>query len=52
MRRIGDESLSVPELRKLLKLNTTKVPLVEPLFYVGGVQGYVDSLLQTIRLGA
>jgi hypothetical protein len=50
MRRIGDKSLSVPELRKLLKLNTTKVPLVEPLFYVGGVQGYVDSLLQTICL--
>jgi hypothetical protein len=52
MGRIGDGSLSVSELRKLLKLNTTKVPLVEPFFHIGGVSGYVDSLLQTIRLSA
>jgi hypothetical protein len=48
MKRIGDGTLDVSMLKKVLKLNTSRVCLVEPELYTGGVSGYVDSLVESI----
>jgi hypothetical protein len=48
MRRLGDGSFSVSRLKQLLKLNTSRVCLVEPELYDGGISGYVDSLIHSI----
>jgi len=48
MRRIGNRSINVSKLKKVLKLNTSRVCLVEPELYAGGIAGYVDSLVQSI----
>ena len=47
MKRIGNRSISVNKLKKILKLNTSRVCLVEPELYAGGIAGYVDSLVQS-----
>ena len=48
MRCLGQQSFSVNRLKQLLKLNTSRVCLVEPELYHGGVSGYVNSLIQSI----
>jgi len=48
MKRIGNGSINVAKLKKLLKLNTSRVCLVEPELYAGGIIGYVDSLIQSV----
>jgi hypothetical protein len=49
MKRIGDCTLDTSRLKKVLKLNTSRVCLIEPELYADGVIGYVDSLVQSIR---
>lgn len=48
MRRVGNKSINVGRLKKILKLNTSRVCLVEPELYAGGIVGYVDSLALSI----
>ncbi len=45
MGRLGKREIDVNKLKKIMKLNTAKVCLVEPALYGGGVAGYVDSLI-------
>jgi hypothetical protein len=49
LKRLGDCTLDVSMLKKVLKLNTSRVCLIEPELYSGGVSGYVDSLVQSIQ---
>lgn len=48
MGRLGKHEIDVNKLKKIMKLNTAKVCLVEPALYGGGVVGYVDSLIVAI----
>lgn len=48
MGRLGKREIDVNKLKKIMKLNTAKVCLVEPALYGGGVVGYVDSLIAAI----
>lgn len=48
MGRLGKHEIDVNMLKKIMKLNTAKVCLVEPSLYGCGVVGYVDSLIVAI----
>jgi hypothetical protein len=48
MGRLGKHEIDVNKLKKIMKLNTAKVCLVEPALYGGGVVGYVDSLIAAL----
>jgi len=46
MKRLTDKNFSVETLKRLMKLNTAKSCVIEPAFFVGGIAGYVDSLIE------
>jgi hypothetical protein len=46
MGRLVTEGFSVEKLKRVMKLNTTRVNLIEPAFFSGGIPGYVDSLIR------
>ena len=48
MGRLGKREIDVNKLKKIMKLNTAKVCLVEPALYGRGVVGYVDSLIAAL----
>ena len=48
MGRLGKREIDVNKLKKIMKLNTAKVCLVEPALYGRGVVGYVDSLIEAL----
>ena len=48
MGRLGKREIDANKLKKIMKLNTAKVCLVEPALYEGGVAGYVDSLIAAL----
>ena len=44
------EDVSDKVFRSIMKLNTAKAVVIEPVFSTGGVSGYVDSLFNELSL--
>ena len=44
------EEVSEKDFRKVMKLNTAKAMVVEPVFSQGGISGYVESLFKELSL--
>ncbi len=45
-----DEGLSDKDFRSIMKLNTAKAVVIEPVFSTGGISGYVNSLFNELSL--
>jgi hypothetical protein len=49
MLKAKENQLNQEEFRAMMTLNTIRIVNIEPRFFNGGVSGYVDNLIETIK---